>query len=279
MPIKAPISEAQPLPQTVQAAPPVNSDAPLPTPPIQPMQNMHPAPLSAQTVPVNPTHDSVPAIAPTVPASLPMPPVGSGLSAEQLNALSSIIPAEAIADPVKLAHSIQVLQQLASMGIPTERWPQIMQIMNSQQPASAIPVQAQPSAIVPTPPVVIPAQAPAPGQVSAPAPAQPPQFAHPANLAMQVPQHNPAHGPMPIPIQHQAVTANRRSRSRSPIHHRTPDRGQEQNYRQRSPLRSNSELQGDMISIAEPKWTGHDPNLPPGHIKVLSRTLFVGGVK
>lgn len=275
MPIKAPAPVAQPPPQPVQAAPPANSDTPLPTPPVQPLQNMHTAPISAQPLPVDPTHNMVPTAAPPVASSLPMPPVGNGLSTEQLNALSSIIPADAIADPVKLAHSIQVLQQLASMGIPTERWPQIMQIMNSQQPASAIPVQVQPAATVPTPPAV---QASAPVQVSAPAPAQPPPYAYPS-AAMPVPQHAPAHGPMPVPMQQQTVTAKRRSRSRSPINHRSPGRGQEQNYRQRSPLRSNSELQGDMISITEPKWTGHDPNLPPGHIKVLSRTLFVGGVK
>lgn len=245
---------------------------------------MQPAPLSAQNFPAPPTHDLIPAVAPATVASVTIPPSISGFSAEQLNALSSIIPADAIADPIKLAHSIQVLQQLAGMGIPTERWPQIMQIMNSQQPASAIPMPVQPTVTARTPPqVVVPAPGTAPTHAPAPAPIQPPQYAQAlpamANLSMQTPQYAPAYGPMPIPIQQHPTIGNRRSRSRSPINQRSPGRGREQNYRQRSPLRSNGELQGDMISISEPKWTGHDPNLPPGHIKVLSRTLFVGGVK
>lgn len=32
-----------------------------------------------------------------------------------------------------------------------------------------------------------------------------------------------------------------------------------------------------MTGPVKPKWTEIDPTLPPGHIKVLSRTLFVGG--
>lgn len=36
-------------------------------------------------------------------------------------------------------------------------------------------------------------------------------------------------------------------------------------------------MQADMIPLGEPKWTEIDHSLPAGHIKVLSRTLFVGG--
>jgi len=262
----------------------MNVNAALPVAPVEPAQNLQSAPINSQSLPVDPAHELAAAGAPTAALGRPMPPTGSGLTPEQLNALSSIIPADVIADPVKLAHSIQVLQQLASMGIPTERWPQIMQIMNNQQLASAIPIPVQPMATVPTSPqVVVPAQAQASIQIPAQAPAQPPQYAQPfsdmANLSMQVPQHAPAHASMPVPIQQHPSISNRRSRSRSPVIQSSPSRGQKYNYRQRSPLRSNSELQGDMISVSDPKWTGHDSNLPSGHIKVLSRTLFVGGVK
>jgi protein NRD1 len=43
-------------------------------------------------------------------------------------------------------------------------------------------------------------------------------------------------------------------------------------YRQRSPLQRRHSPGGNM-----PKFVDHDPTLPPDHIRVLSRTLFVGG--
>lgn len=44
-------------------------------------------------------------------------------------------------------------------------------------------------------------------------------------------------------------------------------------YRERSPPRNH-----EPTSPPGEKWTDYDPNLPADHIKVLSRTLFVGGV-
>jgi protein NRD1 len=32
------------------------------------------------------------------------------------------------------------------------------------------------------------------------------------------------------------------------------------------------------MELQQEKWVEFDPTLPAGHIKVLSRTLFVGGV-
>ncbi|OHW98413.1 RNA recognition domain-containing protein [Colletotrichum incanum] len=69
--------------------------------------------------------------------------------------------------------------------------------------------------------------------------------------------------------------------------HRSPDRGRhdsrdsrrDSDYRQRSPPPSrdggpsNSSRHG-----SNDKWIEYDQSLPAGHIKVLSRTLFVGGV-
>lgn len=50
-------------------------------------------------------------------------------------------------------------------------------------------------------------------------------------------------------------------------------------YRQRSPpgRRGRSPSPSDDLPPTE-KYIEHDPTLPPNHIKVLSRTLFVGGV-
>ncbi|KAJ0297202.1 hypothetical protein COL516b_010943 [Colletotrichum fioriniae] len=71
--------------------------------------------------------------------------------------------------------------------------------------------------------------------------------------------------------------------------HRSPDRGRHDSrdgrygseYRQRSPHGSHSASQGDRGDSrrgSDAKWVEYDRNLKPGHIKVLSRTLFVGGV-
>lgn len=50
-------------------------------------------------------------------------------------------------------------------------------------------------------------------------------------------------------------------------------------YRERTPLRDSPGLGNVAMNgmPMQPKFIGHDPNLPPGSIKVLSRTLFVGG--
>ncbi|KAL2880188.1 hypothetical protein SGCOL_004575 [Colletotrichum sp. CLE4] len=71
--------------------------------------------------------------------------------------------------------------------------------------------------------------------------------------------------------------------------HRSPDRGRRNSrdgrygseYRQRSPHGSHSASHGghgDSHRGSDAKWIDYDRNLKPGHIKVLSRTLFVGGV-
>lgn len=58
----------------------------------------------------------------------------------------------------------------------------------------------------------------------------------------------------------------------SPSRGRDDRRGGDE-YRNRSPPRRRGQSPPPME-----KWTDHDPNLPSGSIKVLSRTLFVGGV-
>jgi len=273
---------AQFLPQDAQPASATISEVPLSKSTPQEVQTLAPRSDTAQPSGHGVASAEVLAVAP----SIPLQTTPNGLSAEQLNALSSIIPADAITDPVKLAHSVQVLQQLATMGIPTERWPQIMQIMNSQQPASAIPLQVQPTATVSGPQAVsIPAQALVLPKSLNPAVAQSPQYSQPmlaaTSLSTQAALHAPGDASMPshIPAPQEPPVQRRRSRSRSPVNQRSLSGGQGHNYRHRSPMPSNNELQNDMISINDPKWTGHDPNLAPGNIKVLSRTLFVGGVK
>lgn len=67
----------------------------------------------------------------------------------------------------------------------------------------------------------------------------------------------------------------------TPPRGRPDDRGRDRDmripdYRQRSPPNRRHQSPGQ--EPPSEKWVKHDPSLPNGHIKVYSRTLFVGGV-
>lgn len=78
-----------------------------------------------------------------------------------------------------------------------------------------------------------------------------------------------------------APTGSGRDRSRSPSNRRGSPvyEGYGGGYRQRSPLRNNSPPQsnGAANGSDRPKLIEYDSTLPQGHIKVYSRTLFIGG--
>ncbi|RKF56445.1 Rpb7-binding protein seb1 [Golovinomyces cichoracearum] len=59
---------------------------------------------------------------------------------------------------------------------------------------------------------------------------------------------------------------------------RSRGRGRSTDYRQRSPSRRAQSPSPPHISNPTNKWIGYDTTIPKGSIKVLSRTLFVGGV-
>lgn len=66
----------------------------------------------------------------------------------------------------------------------------------------------------------------------------------------------------------------------SPPRDRFDDRDRSRPYRQRSPpgRHGSSPRRGEMPAFQQEKFLQYEPSLPPGHIKVMSRTLFVGGV-
>lgn len=83
--------------------------------------------------------------------------------------------------------------------------------------------------------------------------------------------------------------AGRGRNDRNQLGHEFPGRGQEdqfrrggpgQNYRQRSPHGRRDRSMSPHRDLTKPtqKWVQFDPSLPADHIRVLSRTLFVGGV-
>lgn len=66
----------------------------------------------------------------------------------------------------------------------------------------------------------------------------------------------------------------------SPTRDRFDDRDRGRPYRQRSPAgrRGSTPRRGEMPPPPDQKFVQYDPNIPQNHIRVLSRTLFVGGV-
>lgn len=173
---------------------------------------------------------------------------------ENLDALASILPPGATSDPELLNQYLQLLQHLLDMKVPPEQWPDVIAALNDQVQATketSQVVQEAPPTVAPEPEVEV--QQPSKEVVKSALPAKP----HTAKAKRE--QHA-------------------RRRSRSPVRRvrGSPDYGPQN--RQRSPQRTISPtLQADKIPLST-KWTGFDRSLPDGHIKVLSRTLFVSGV-
>ena len=68
--------------------------------------------------------------------------------------------------------------------------------------------------------------------------------------------------------------------TQSTHHERRDRRGRSRaNGRQRTPRNEYQTAIKAEPQQDRPKFVGHDDTLPSGHVKVLSRTLFVGGVK
>jgi len=160
--------------------------------------------------------------------------------------------------------TLQLVQLMAQQGIPPDQWAAALQVLNTQKGATPFP-----------PP-------PMPGQ----------------NAFGQPPQSRDRDG-------HTRSPQDGRRRSRSPEYGRRgervgrpvspgPDRARNgsdgrndrrgNEYRQRSPVgrrrRSPSPPQNQAQDLPPPgdKFMEFDPNMPKDSIKVLSRTLFVGGV-
>ncbi|KAB5582696.1 hypothetical protein GE09DRAFT_1211331 [Coniochaeta sp. 2T2.1] len=182
-----------------------------------------------------------------------------------------------IVDP-KVQQQLVLIQTLAAQGVPFDKITSILALMGNQPAAPAA---------VPPPSVPPPQQMPQPTSSYA-APWEAPRHDESRD------NRNGYRSPKP----------RGRSRSRSPARggwdappnrdrgynnygHNSPqggrggrgghdDRGRD-NYRQRSPAR-NRGFTPEEEPEPQDKWVEYDNSLPNGSIKVLSRTLFVGGV-
>lgn len=191
-----------------------------------------------------------------------MPAAPTPVAAQNpLAALTSSIPPHILQDQAKLTQVLQIFQGLAQQGIPQEQWAPVIQALYPQPAA--------------------PARGPLPGW---------PQQPTDSYIPSREPDHNRNRDRSRSP-DYRDRSANRRpspvygvydaSTAQSHIQDEPNDRRNRRQgsrgFRQRSPLRDNGRTASPLPPSTRPKYVEIDPTLPPGHIKVLSRTLFVGG--
>ncbi|CAK7567002.1 MAG: hypothetical protein SEPTF4163_004959 [Sporothrix epigloea] len=208
------------------------------------------------------------------PAAVSAPPALAGL-AGLLGAASQQQqpPQQQQAAPQNVQLNLMLFQALLAQGLPIEQITGILaQVGNNAAVGGAPsgPNSLAPSAIA----AALAAAGAGPGGAAQAAPQWPPHNS-------SVPNWNSYGGRSP--------GGRGRSRSRSPPRwgesgstHVGRDRGYDgRDYRQRSPAGGNGDRHSPRhMEAPSPgsKWVEHDPSLPPNTIRVLSRTLFVGGV-
>ncbi|RFU76258.1 hypothetical protein TARUN_5961 [Trichoderma arundinaceum] len=182
-------------------------------------------------------------------------------------------------DP-NVQQQIMLIKALADQGVPFDKIPALIQSMTAATTTSGGFPASQPPAPIPAAQGTFP--------------------------AAQQPWAAAASGPTPDQGYQDSVRSPRyrgRSRSRSPDRgwgprgsprggreygRSSPPRGRMDDrdrngragndYRQRSPRGRHGRSPSPSAEFQQEKWVEFDPSLPAGHIKVLSRTLFVGGV-
>ncbi|KAI5457980.1 hypothetical protein BGZ63DRAFT_363437 [Mariannaea sp. PMI_226] len=252
------------LPQPVSSALP---QAPLPVsyPPISQPVNVPSMPPFG--LPPMPGQNAIPGAMPNNTSNLPNPfpaaPSGAGAAGSSL-------------DP-NVQQQILLIKALADQGVPFDKIPALIQGMTSGTTAGAAPA-AQP-------PVPLP-QSSYTGQPSWGGPLMKPDESRDRDYQDRVrsPRYQDRSRSRSPDRGWGARGSPRSGRDRMEYGRNSPNRGRHDDrrggdYRQRSPPgrrgRSPSPQQG-LPNID--RWIEFDPSLPQGHIKVLSRTLFVGGV-
>ncbi|PNS14503.1 hypothetical protein CAC42_3789 [Sphaceloma murrayae] len=246
-----------------QSAPSTQSVAPPSYPQFAYQPQPTPSPAYPPQMPTVFPGASMPQAPPPPPPAMPQQPAAEDLA----SIIARLVPPHILADPEKAGQVAQLFDGLLKNGIPQEQWAPVLQALYPQ------------GALTPAP---------------APVPAIPSW--HPA---AQNGSNEQPHG---------SYNAVQRERSRSPDYRSARGGGNRRQspvygsydgssgiqpvqqdidvragqgkrngnrYRQRSPPRNGSNVSANVAS--REKWLSYDPTLPPGHIKVLSRTLFVGG--
>lgn len=255
--------------QPYSAPPP--SIPPTPTNPVaqqQPYGHPYNPPMPA-AVPQS-FHPYYQAPTPVQQAPPPPPPAQN-----PLGALASLLPPHVLSNPATLTQVLTLLQGLQQEGIPQEQWGAVI--------AALYPPPQQNN-----------------GQASTPtwgAPQDGYQQRSDNHGGYRDRSRDRARGRSRSPDWRRERNTNRRpspvygvydasaaqSQSDSPASSGLDKKGKVRGraYRQRTPpsttRNGHQDSPGVPVQGLAPKWTDIDPTLPPGHIKVLSRTLFVGG--
>lgn len=232
-----------------QATPFQQPPASQPPPPPFPMPGFQPPPNFPGFPPQQP---------PSIPqpfAQAPPPPQPAPAAADPLAPLRSILPQNIVNDQAKLMQALSLLQDLQKGGLPMEQWGPILQAFSEQADGQAAAQQQQQQQQQP-----------------------PPQL-----------QNGGYDGYNQSRDRSRSPDRERRGGGRgSPSYgaYEGPEQQEQRNgrggrdkgrYRQRSPMRNNG---GNMFANGAsqgPKNVYFDNTLPPDHIRVFSRTLFVGG--
>ncbi|KAK2607194.1 hypothetical protein N8I77_005893 [Diaporthe amygdali] len=177
-------------------------------------------------------------------------------------------------DPTAL--QVALIQQLIQKGVPPEQIAAVVKALGSNTPVAAPQVSQPSQGSYSLPPNGTNGWAP-PRPDETRAPRSPTNRTHGRSRSRSPGRH----------WEHRDSPRGRDERRfgdygrNSPPRDRYDDRDRSRQYRQRSPQGRhghNSPRQDEMPAFQQQKWIEHDPSLPSGCIKVLSRTLFVGGV-
>jgi protein NRD1 len=241
-------------------APPTSYGYPAPPPHQSYGQYQPPTPVAAMP-PSYPPQYHTPAPYQQAP---PQPPASA--------APGSFLPAHILSNPQILPNVLQLIQGLSQEGIPQEQWGAVL------------------SALYPPPQQGPPAQDAYPPRIE--------DRVHYRDRSRDRGDRNRSRSPEPLRNNNNNNNAGRRaspvygtydaSLAQSAQDHasnsdrrggRGRGRGGRNDYRQRTPPSAHTPQADESLAprSINPKWTDMDNTIPPGHIKVLSRTLFVGG--
>ncbi|KAK7403918.1 hypothetical protein QQX98_010325 [Neonectria punicea] len=278
--------------QNTNVPPPTTSVLPAPTASYSLPATGLPKPVSSALpqvhMPVSYPSNSQPVNVPSLPYGLPQMPGQNALPgaipnnpSNQANPFPVALPGAGAPgqglDP-NVQQQILLIKALADQGVPFDKIPALIQGMGNGGAGAAA---------VPQPPVPAPQNPYAAGQPTWGGPMMQPDESRDRDYQDRVRTPPRYHGRSRSRSPDRGWGARgspRNGRDRMDHGRNSPNRGRHDDrrggdYRQRSPpgRRGRSPSPAQDLPQGD-RWIEIDPNMPAGHIKVLSRTLFVGGV-
>ncbi|KAM0199956.1 hypothetical protein ACHAPA_004330 [Fusarium lateritium] len=268
------------------SAPPTNP-LPAPTASYSMPHHVPPQPVAPVMPPVSYPQTSQPVNVPSLPFGLPHMANQNGYAGSPVNnpsnppnPVNGVLPGAAAGlglDP-NTQQQLMMIKALADQGIPFDKIPALIQSLTGMPVPGAGPPAQQPLPYAQNP--IIPGQPAWGGPSGKPDDSRMSGYGHtrsPTGYHGRSRSRSPDRG-------WGARGSPRNGRDRLDYSRDSPNRGRHDDrrggdYRQRSPHghRGRSETPLHEQGPAD-KWVEYDQDLPSGHIKVFSRTLFVGGV-